>query len=160
MLNVLFWVLTPSETVVWIPRIDQISEDSACLGESLREARSGCGSPWGHRHWWQPFPGAAPTTCTLVWADTTKEFSHLDIPDSHHQLKRNKTIEKIFIINHEANRIKTFLISRNKVKHCPFNLSSLTSVYTTCIFFPQTNWEYSSYSFTRILHSSEIIKDL
>ena len=121
MLNVLFRVLTPNETVVWIPRKGPISEHSACLGESLREARSGCGSPWGHRHWWQPFPGAAPTTCTLVWADTTKEFSHLDIPDSHHQLKRNKTIEKIFIINHEANRIKTFLISRNKVKHCPLN---------------------------------------
>ena len=129
MFNARVQVLTANETVVWIPRIDQISEDSACLGESLRKARSGCGSPWGHRHWWQPFPGAAPTTCTLVWADTTKEFSHLDIPDSHHQLKRNKTIEKIFIINHEANRIKTFLISRNKVKHCPLNLSSLTSMY-------------------------------
>ena len=160
MLNALVQILTPNETVVWIPRVDWISEDSACLGESLREARSGCGSPWGHRHWWQPFPGAAPTTCTLVWADTTKGFSHLYIPDSHHQLIRNKTTEKIFIISHEANRIKTFLISRNKVKHCPLNLSSLTSIYTTCIFFPQTNWEYSSYSFTRILHSSEIIKDL
>lgn len=31
---------------------------------------------------------------------------------------------------------------------------------TTCIFFPQINWEYSSYCLTRILHSSEIIKDL
>ena len=74
-------------------------------------------------------PGSCPTTCTLVWADTTKEFSHLDIPDSHHQLIRNKTTEKVFSINHEANRIETFLISRNKVKYCPLNLSSLTSIY-------------------------------
>ena len=154
MLNVLFRVLTPNETVVWIPRKGPISEHSACLGESLREARSGCGSPWGHRHRWQPFPGAAPTTCTLLWADTTKEFSHLYIPDSHHQLIRNKTTEKIVIINHEANRIKTWLISRNKAKHCPLNLSSLTSIYTTRIIFPQTDWEYSSYSFIRILHIS------
>ena len=114
-------------------------QKTACLGESLREARSGCGSLWRHIHWWQPFPGAAPTTCILVWAYTTNEFSHLYVPDSHCQLKRNKTTEKIFIINHEANRIKTFLISRNKVKHCPLNFSSLTSIYTTCIFFPQTN---------------------
>ena len=119
MLNVLFQVLTPNETVVWIPRKGPISEDSACLGESLREARSGCGSPWGHRHRWQPFPGAAPTTCTLLWADTTKEISHLYTPDSHLQLKRNKTTEKIFIINLEANHTEIFLISRNKVKHCP-----------------------------------------
>ena len=74
-------------------------------------------------------PRSCPTTCTLVWADTTKEFSHLDIPDSHHQLIRNKTTEKVFSINHEANRIETFLISRNKVKYCPLNLSSLTSIY-------------------------------
>ena len=71
-----------------------------------------------HTHCWQLFPGAAPTKCTLVWADTTKEFSHLYIPDSYQQLIRNKTTEKIFIINHETNQIKTFLIS--KVKHCPF----------------------------------------
>ena len=113
---------------VWIPRIDRISEDSACLGESLREARSGCGSPWGQRHG-VAILGSCPTTCTLVWADTTKEFSHLDIPDSRLQLIRNKITEKIFIINHEANQIKIFLISRNKVKHCPLNLSSLTSIY-------------------------------
>ena len=120
MLNVLFQVLTPNETVVWIPRKGPISEDSACLGESLREARSGCGSPWGHRHWWQSFPGAAPTTCTVVCADTTKEVSQLYFHDSHLQLKRNKASEKIFIINHETNQIKTFLISRNKVKHWSF----------------------------------------
>ena len=104
-------------------------QKTACLGESLREARSGCGSLWRHIHWWQPFLGAAPTTCILVWAYTTKEFSHLYVPDSHRQLKRHKTTEKICIINYEANRIKTFLINRNKVKHCPLNLSSLTSIY-------------------------------
>ena len=29
-----------------------------CLGESLREARSGCG--WGHRHWWQHSQNLTP----------------------------------------------------------------------------------------------------
>ena len=33
-----------------------------CLGESLNEARSGYG--WGHRHWWQPFPGPNSTMRT------------------------------------------------------------------------------------------------
>ena len=65
------------------------------------------------------FPGAAPTTCTLVWADTTREISHLYTPDSHLQLIRNKATEKIFIINHKSNETKTLLISKNEVKRCP-----------------------------------------
>ena len=65
------------------------------------------------------FPEPNPIMCTQVWAHTTKEISHLYTPDSHLQLKRNKTTEKIFIINLEANHTEIFLISRNKVKHCP-----------------------------------------
>jgi len=62
-----------------MPREGTISDDSACLGESPRIPRGG--SPWGFRQWEQPFPGATLTTCSLVWADTTKEFSHISIPD-------------------------------------------------------------------------------
>ena len=40
--------------------------------------------------------------------------------------KKKKTTEKIFIINHEASHTEIFLISRNEVKHCPLNPSSLT----------------------------------
>ena len=43
--------------------------------------------------------------------------------------KKKKTTEKIFIINHEANHTEIFLISRNEVKHCPLNPSSLTYIY-------------------------------
>ena len=53
------------------------------------------------------FPEPNPIMCTQVWAHTTKEFSHLHIPDSHLQPIKEKTTEKIFIINQAAAAAKS-----------------------------------------------------
>ena len=42
----------------------------------------------------------------------------LSILDPNPQLVRNKTTEKIFTIKLETNQIKTFWISRHKIKNC------------------------------------------
>ena len=153
MLNVLFQVLTPNETVVWIPRKSPISEHSAYLEESLREAKSAWDTDNGGSHSRElPPPHVGRNHQGIL---------SLYIPDSHLQLIRNKATEKIFIINHESNETEIFLISRNKVKHCP-----LKPFLFDINLWPPHDYsfhkptEYSFSSSTRVLHNSEIMKDL
>ena len=61
-----------AEAAVWKePRL----EPPADLGKPPIEAGGNWSSPWGHRHWGQPFLGACSTTSTLVLESTILESS-------------------------------------------------------------------------------------